>query len=61
MHLEIIRKNIRDFKNENQLDKVVVLWTANTERMCKTAQGVHDTAENILSAIHKSESEISPS
>ena len=31
-HLETIRKNIRDFKQLNKLDKVIVLWTANTER-----------------------------
>lgn len=33
-HLDEIRKNIRDFKNENQLEKVIILWTANTERFC---------------------------
>lgn len=27
-----IRADIRDFKAANGLDKVVVLWTANTER-----------------------------
>merc|ERR1711912_193467 len=30
--LEQIRKDLRDFKAANGLDKVVVLWTANTER-----------------------------
>jgi myo-inositol-1-phosphate synthase len=30
--METIRRNIRDFKSENGLDKVIVLWTANTER-----------------------------
>lgn len=33
-HLEEIRKNIRDFKAKNELEKVIVLWTANTERFC---------------------------
>lgn len=33
-HLEEIRKNIRDFKEKNELEKVIVLWTANTERFC---------------------------
>lgn len=31
-HLERIRKDIRDFKANNNLDKVIVVWTANTER-----------------------------
>lgn len=33
-HLEEIRKNIRDFKEKNELEKVMILWTANTERFC---------------------------
>ncbi|CRK43190.1 hypothetical protein BN1723_019138, partial [Verticillium longisporum] len=31
-HVEQIRKDIRDFKEKNGLDKVIVQWTANTER-----------------------------
>jgi myo-inositol-1-phosphate synthase len=34
-NLETIRANIRDFKAKHGLDKVIVLWTANTERFCK--------------------------
>ena len=30
--LEHIRQDIRTFKANNHLDKVIVLWTANTER-----------------------------
>lgn len=30
--LEHIRNDIRQFKTKNQLDLVIVLWTANTER-----------------------------
>lgn len=60
-HLEKIRKDIRNFKESNKLDKVLVLWTANTERYCEIKTGVHDTAENFLKAIEKNESEISPS
>ena len=29
-HLKQIREDIANFKNENQLDKVIILWTANT-------------------------------
>ena len=42
-HLETIRKHIRNFKLDNQCDKVIVLWTANTERFCVLEEGVHDT------------------
>ncbi len=49
VHLEQIRKDIREFKATNELDKVVVLWTANTERYSELIDGVNDTAENLMS------------
>jgi myo-inositol-1-phosphate synthase len=49
--LEKIRQDIRDFQSSNHLDKVIVLWTATTERFTKLAKGIHDTSENILAAI----------
>ena len=36
--VEVIRKNIRDFKSSNGLDKVVILWTANTERYSQVGE-----------------------
>ena len=30
--LEMVRQNIRDFKASTGVDRIVVLWTANTER-----------------------------
>merc|ERR1719443_2402051 len=60
-HLEQIRKDIREFKSKNGLDKVIVLWTANTERFASVQSGVNDTAENVLAAIKANEPEISPS
>lgn len=60
-HLETIRKNIRDFKAANQLDKVIILWTANTERFADIMPGVNDTADNLLAAIKASHEEVSPS
>lgn len=60
-HLETIRKDIREFKAANNVDKVIVLWTANTERFCELTPGVHDTAENVLKGIENSEAEISAS
>jgi len=60
-HLNRIRQDIRDFKKKNKLDKVVVLWTANTERFADLVAGLNDTADNLMAAIEKGESEISPS
>lgn len=59
-----IMEDIADFKASKQLDKVIVLWTANTERFTELIEGVHDTAENLLSHLKKNTpecSEISPS
>lgn len=49
--LEQIRKDIRDFRSRAGLDKVIVLWTANTERFCELVPGLNDTAENLLRTI----------
>ena len=60
-HLEHIRQDIRNFRETNKLDKVIVLWTANTERCCEILPGVHDTADNLMKAISQNHKEISPS
>merc|ERR1719409_2296967 len=60
-HMETIRKDIREFKAKNKLDKVIVLWTANTERFSSLQSGVNDTADNLMQAIEDNEPEISPS
>jgi myo-inositol-1-phosphate synthase len=60
-HVEQIRKDIRDFKANNNLDKVIVLWTANTERYADLIDGVNDTADNLLKAIEQGHEEVSPS
>lgn len=59
--VERIRADIRDFKERNRLDSLIVLWTANTERYVNVQEGVHDTSENLLRAIERNEKEISPS
>merc|ERR1719398_97426 len=59
--VEELRRNIREFKAANGLDKVIVLWSANTERFCDVTAGVHDTADNILAAIESDHAEIAPS
>ncbi|XP_066992468.2 inositol-3-phosphate synthase isoform X2 [Anabrus simplex] len=59
--VEQIQQDIRDFKAMNKLDKVIVLWTANTERFSNILPGLNDTADNLLSAIKRNASEVSPS
>jgi len=60
-HLEQIRKDIREFKSKNGLDKVILLWTANTERFAAVQSGVNDTADNLMASIEANEAEIAPS
>ncbi|KAF8207629.1 hypothetical protein K438DRAFT_2013494 [Mycena galopus ATCC 62051] len=60
-HLDHLRGDIRRFKADNALDRVVVFWTANTERYSDIIPGVNDTADNLLAAIKQSHSEVSPS
>ncbi|XP_004688230.2 PREDICTED: inositol-3-phosphate synthase 1 isoform X1 [Condylura cristata] len=58
--LEQIRRDIRDFRSSAGLDKIIVLWTANTERFCEVIPGLNDTAENLLRTIQLG-LEVSPS
>ncbi|KAK4462047.1 putative myo-inositol-1-phosphate synthase [Cladorrhinum samala] len=60
-HVEQIRKDIREFKAANNLDKVIVQWTANTERFAELIDGVNDTAENLLKSIEEGHGEVAPS
>jgi myo-inositol-1-phosphate synthase len=60
-HVEQIRKDIRDFKAAHGLDKVIVQWTANTERYADILEGVNDTADNLLKAIRSGHEEVAPS
>jgi myo-inositol-1-phosphate synthase len=59
--MEAVRGHIRDFKAANGVDKVIVLWSANTERFSEIIPGVNDTAENLLAAIDAGHEEVSPS
>ncbi|KAL8709559.1 MAG: hypothetical protein Q9220_005651 [cf. Caloplaca sp. 1 TL-2023] len=60
-HVEKLRQDIRDFKEVHGLDKVIVQWTANTERYADIVSGVNDTAENLMKAIESGHEEVSPS
>ncbi|KAM9331283.1 inositol-3-phosphate synthase 1 [Gastrophryne carolinensis] len=55
-----IREDIQEFKSTSGVDKVIVLWTANTERFCDVVPGINDTADNLLKAIELG-LEVSPS
>jgi len=59
--LDQLRRDIQEFKATNGVDKVVVLWTANTERYADLLDGVNDTKENVLRAIAENHKEIAPS
>ena len=59
--LQQIRQDINDFKQKHSLDKVILLWTANTERFCDVKPGLNDTADNLLESIKRGESEVSAS
>lgn len=59
--LDQIRADIRNFKRDNNLDKVVVLWSANTERFADIEEGVNDTADNLLKSIHDNHPGVAPS
>lgn len=59
--VEVLRGNLRDFKADNALDKVIVLWTANTERYAEVRVGLNDTAEAVLASLARNDPEIAPS
>lgn len=59
--LDALRGHIRDFKAANGLDKVVILWTANTERFAQVEAGVNDTADALLASIQAGHAEVAPS
>ena len=56
-----VQRDINDFKSKSGVDKVVVLWTANTERYSELVVGLNDTEENLRSSIKSGEVEVSPS
>lgn len=59
--VQTICKDIDNFRRASDVDDVIVLWTANTERFADILPGVNDTAQNLKTAIANNHSEISPS
>ena len=56
-----IREDIKNFKKKNNVDKVVILWTANTERFSDIREGLNTTMAELETSLKNNESEISPS
>lgn len=56
-----IREDIKDFKKKNSVEKVVILWTANTERFSEIREGLNMTMAELETSLNNNESEISPS
>ncbi|XP_078433643.1 inositol-3-phosphate synthase [Wolffia australiana] len=61
LQVQCIINDIREFKEKEKVDKVVVLWTANTERYSNVIVGLNDTMDNLLASLERNEAEISPS
>mmetsp|Transcript_28872 Transcript_28872/g.48553 ORF Transcript_28872/g.48553 Transcript_28872/m.48553 type:complete len:517 (+) Transcript_28872:22-1572(+) len=59
--LDRLRQDIRDFKKRTGVDKVIVMWTANSERYTTVQVGINDSGKNLLAAIARGEKEVSPS
>lgn len=57
-----VRRDICEFRRTRGLDNVIVLWTANTERMMEYDHGYHRTEEGIRKAVTENRKDlISPS
>lgn len=56
-----IRQDIRNFKQSSGVDKVIILWTANTERFADIKTGLNTTMSDLENSLKKNEKEISPS
>lgn len=56
-----IKKDIKDFKAKSGVDKVIVLWTANTERFADIQAGLNETMEQLNASLRANKTEISPS
>ena len=57
----VIYLHFLTFNSEHALDKVILLWTANTERFADIVPGLNDTAEHLMRSIKEDASEIAPS
>eukprot|EP00922_Rhytidocystis_sp_ex-Travisia-forbesii_P061926 GHVS01091717.1.p1 GENE.GHVS01091717.1~~GHVS01091717.1.p1 ORF type:complete len:609 (+),score=122.52 GHVS01091717.1:94-1920(+) len=56
-----VREDIRQFKRHKQVERVVVMWSATTERFVEEEEGVNDNVQNLLKSIVNNHREIAPS
>jgi len=56
-----IREDIRDFKRKSKVERVILLWTANTERFCGVDEELNGNWENLKRSIEEENPEVSPS
>lgn len=56
-----IREDIQNFKKTRGVEKIVILWTANTERFSEVREGLNMTMAQLEASLKNNESEISPS
>ncbi|XP_037068918.1 LOW QUALITY PROTEIN: inositol-3-phosphate synthase-like [Pollicipes pollicipes] len=59
--LEQLRADIRQFRASAAVDKVIVLWTANTERFCEVREGLNVTQAQLEASVAAGAAEVSPS
>ena len=59
--MDQIHTDINEFMSKNVIDKVLLLWTANTARLLSIKEGVNDTCKNLPTSIYRVESDINPS
>lgn len=56
-----VRRDIQEFKKTSNVDTVIVLWTANTERFSAIEKGLNETFAELEAALSANQAEISPS
>jgi len=59
--IDLIRQDIRNFKEKNNLDKIILVWTANTEKNSEILLNLNDTSKSLLENLSSNKSQIAPS
>lgn len=60
--VETLRQNIRDFKKNNNCDRIVVAWAASTEIYVPYCEAIHSSLASLEAAMHSNDCEhIAPS
>ena len=55
---ERLRADMRAFQARTGVDKVIVLWSANTERFSDVRAGLNLTADELLASIRRDDAEV---